>query len=304
MRVKVLCDRWTTAWILAGGLSIASGFVPLLAIAQGALPPPPAVGAPADLRCTTPKDRGCIDWTRGVAIAVGTGVPASSATSPAAKNVTALRMARLDAARNLAELIRGVNLSSSSSVQQAMLSNDQVSSSVEATLNSIREVGDPRYFSDGSVQVRLETSLRQIIPTDLYLGPPREISGPNAPPAPTGPVAGGAYTGLIIDGRGTGVTPAMSPKVYDPEGKEVYGSAYVSREFAISQGIVGYVKSIEQAKGVADRIGNNPVMVKAQAAKGANKADLILSREDSDQLRQLAQQQTFLREARVMIVLD
>jgi hypothetical protein len=95
----------------------------------------------------------------------------------------------------------------------------------------------------------------------------------------------------------------MSPKVYDPQDREVYGSAYVSREFAVSQGMVGYAKSLDQAA-QSDRVKGNPAVVKAQEAKGANKADVVLAQSDADALRTLAQQQTFLREARVMIVLD
>jgi len=259
-------------------------------------------GQGVDARCTTPNDRACIDWTRQVAIAVGMGVPASFATTAGQKNVTALRAARLDAARNLLELIRGVNITSDSSLQQAMISSDQVRTSIEGSLNSIREVGNPKYFSDGSIQVRLEASLRQVIPPDLYLGAPTQIGGP-ASSAPSTVSGAAVYTGLIVDGQGTGVTPAMSPKIYDPDGNEVYGSAYVSREFAISQGIVGYVKTVDQAR-ETDRVKGNPAIVKAISAKGPSKSDLVISKEDAATLRDLAKQQTFLREARVMIVLD
>jgi hypothetical protein len=60
---------------------------------------------------------------------------------------------------------------------------------------------------------------------------------------------------------------------------------------------------MEQAR-QSDRVQGNPAVVKAVEAKGANKADLVLSQADADALRTLAQQQTFLREARVMVVLD
>jgi hypothetical protein len=273
---------------------LAASAAPRMADAQG--------GQAVDVACTTPNDRACVDWNRQVAIAVGMGVPASFATTAGQKNVTALRAARLDAARNLLELVRGVNITSDSSLQQAMVSSDQVRTSIEGALNGIREVGNPKYFSDGSIQVRLEASLRQIIPPEVYLGP-QQVSGPAAPVAPSNVTGSAVYSGLIVDGRGTGVTPAMSPKVYDPEGKEVYGSAYVSREFAIAQGIVGYVKTVDQAR-ESDRVKGNPALVKAVSAKGPSKSDLVLSKEDAETLRTLSQQQTFMREARVMIVLD
>jgi hypothetical protein len=284
------------AWVTI--LAVGAALTASLAEAQGA----PASGSGA--QCTTPDDRGCIDWNKGIAISVGTGVPASFATTAGQKNVTALRAARLDAARNLLELLKGVNVTSDSSLSQAMVGNDAVRTSIEGSLNSIREVGNPKYFSDGSIQVRLEASLRQIIPPDIYLGAPTEIGAPSSnPPVSSGVSTGAAYTGLIIDARGTGVTPALSPKIYDPDGKEVYGSAYVSRDFAISQGIVGYVKTIDQAQST-DRVKGNPAIIKAIQAKGPSKSDLVISKEDAATLQDLSKGQTFLREARVMIVLD
>lgn len=259
-------------------------------------------GQGIDARCTKPDDRACIDWERQVAISVGTGAPASWAQNAAQKNISAERAARVDAARNLLELIKGVALTSDSTVSQSMVSNDAVNTSIQGELNSIRAVDKPKYFSDGSVQVRLEASLRQVIPADLYAGAPHEIGGPSAPP-PSTVSTSSSYTGLILDARGLGVNPAMSPKVYDPDGREVYGSAFVSRDFAISQGVVGYVKSVDQAQ-QTDRVKGNPAIVKAVEAKGANKADLVVSKDDAEKLRALSQSQTFMREARVMIVVD
>lgn len=259
-------------------------------------------GQGIDARCTKPDDRACIDWERQVAIAVGTGAPASWAQNAAQKNISAERAARLDAARNLLELIKGVALTSDSTISQSMVANDAVNTSIQGELNSIRSVDRPKYFSDGSVQVKLEASLRQVVPAELYAGPPRELGAP-APAAGSSVSTSTSYTGLVVDARGLGVNPAMSPKVYDPDGREVYGSAFVSRDFAVSQGIVGYVKSVEAAQ-QTDRVKGNPAVVKAIEAKGPNKADLVVSKDDAERLRTLSQQQTFLREARVLIVVD
>jgi hypothetical protein len=272
-------------------------FLPALVWAQDSIDP----------RCTQQGQTACVDWSSGLAIAVGTGAPASWAKTPAQKNISATRAARLDAARNLLELIKGINVTASTNVQGAMVASDTVQSSIEGRLASIRPVGQPRYFSDGSVQLKLEASLREVVPENVYLegqsGPPRELGGPLGPTTGSAISPQAAYTGLIIDARGTGVQPALSPKIYDPQDREVYGSAYVSREFAVSQGMVGYAKSVDAAR-ATDRVQGNPAIVKAVQAKGANKADLVISQSDADALRTLAQQQTFLREARVMVVLD
>ncbi len=266
---------------------------------------PAAAQGTIDERCTQQGQQACVDWTNGLAIAIGTGAPATWARTPAQKNISATRAARLDAARNLLELIKGINLTASTNIQGAMVASDTVSSSIQGRLHGIRPAERPRYFSDGSVQVKLEATLRQVVPQELYAGSgePQPIGAPLGSPAGSPLSTEAAYTGLIIDARGTGVQPAMAPKVFDPQEREVYGSAYVSREFATSQGMIGYAKSVEAAR-QTDRVQGNPAVIKAMEARGANKADLVISQADADALRALAQGQTFLREARVMIVLD
>ena len=262
-----------------------------------------------DSRCTTAGAQACVDWENGLAIAIGTGAPATWAKTTAQKHISATRAARLDAARNILELIKGINLDSSTNIQGAMVASDTVQTSIQGRLFGIRPAERPRYFSDGSVQVKLEANLREIIPQDLFIdsaGAPRQLLPPGGGFASANGStlnSGTAFTGLIIDARGTGVQPAMSPKVYDPQDREVYGSAFVSREVAVCQGMIGYVKSIEAAR-KTDRVQGTPAVIKALEVKGANSADLVISQEDADSLRAISQKQTFLREARVMIVLD
>ncbi|MBI4081263.1 MAG: hypothetical protein HY423_01500 [Candidatus Lambdaproteobacteria bacterium] len=285
-------------WVLA-----ALWIGPLAAMAQA----PAVPGGNIDPRCLQPSETSCVDWANGFAIAVGSGAPAAFANTAAQKNLTARRAARIDASRNLLELIKGLNISSQTSMKQAMIENDQVASSIEGRLYGVRELGQPKFFSDGSIQVKVEARLYEIVPAELYAG--KEGGAPRLLEAPGGPIGGSriapgtTYSGLVIDARGTGIVPAMSPKVYDPDGREVYGSAYVSRDFAIKQGMVGYVKSVEAAQ-TNDRVKGNPALIKAVKSQGANNADLVVSKEDADGLRAASQGQTFLREARVMIVLD
>lgn len=258
-----------------------------------------------EVACTTPNDRACIDWDKGVAYAIGIGAPPPGAG--AASNPMARRAARIDGARNLLELIQGINPDSSTSMKNAMAESDTVNISMSGMLKSLREEGQPKYFSDRTIQVKVSASLRAVIPPELAygesVGPPKLLEAPGSVPTGSSVNAAQSFSGLIIDARGTGVLPAMSPKVLDPEGREVYGSAYVSREWAVSQGVVGYVKTIEAARS-ADRVKGSPAVVKAVEAKGANKADLVISKADADTIRAIAQRQNFLSEGRVMVVLD
>ena len=255
--------------------------------------------------CNETTEVDCVNWEDGVAYGLGSGAPANWAQTAAQKNISAQRAARVDAARNLLELIKGINLTGDTTIGQSMVQDDRVSTSIQGRIAGLRLIGEPKYFSDGSVQVKMAARLREVIPEETYLsGPPQQLGPPTQ-------IGGGAqrvdtrrtYSGLVIDARGTGVLPAMSPKVLDPEGREIYGSAYVSREFAVQQGIVGYAKEIQAAQ-QNDRVKGNPLVIKALEAKGPNKADIVISAEDANALREIAQNQNFMRQTRVMIVLD
>ena len=68
--------------------------------------------------------------------------------------------------------------------------------------------------------------------------------------------------------------------------------------------MAGYAKSIDGARVMKDRIGDNPAVVKAVKADGAAKTDAVLSPEDVLSIKSAAQNLKFLSEARVVFVVD
>jgi hypothetical protein len=111
----------------------------------------------------------------------------------------------------------------------------------------------------------------------------------------------GVVTGLIIDAQDLPFTPSAAPKIVDEEGREIYGSAYVDKEWLEKQGIVGYAKSLSEAK-ANSRVSGNPLVVKAIRVAGANNRDLILSNQDSRKIRELSKNLNFLDHAKVVII--
>ena len=109
------------------------------------------------------------------------------------------------------------------------------------------------------------------------------------------------YTGIIFDARGSSFVPSASVKIQDEDGREVYGSAYVSKEWAEKQGIVGYAKTLDDAK-ANPRVAGAPLVVKTLKAAGPNNKDLIISNEDARKIRDLAKNLNFLDTAKVMVV--
>ena len=173
------------------------------------------------------------------------------------------------------EMIKGINLSSTTTMQDAMVTSDILRTKGKGKLYGLRPSGKPHYFSDGTVSIMMEASLQQTIPREAMKAKveaesPRQIgsnSGTVRSVAKLDPSRN--YTGLIIDAKGTGLQPAMSPKIYDEEGNELYGSAYVDQEFVQKHGMAGYVRDLDQAL-ANDRVQGTPAVLKALSSSGAN----------------------------------
>lgn len=94
------------------------------------------------------------------------------------------------------------------------------------------------------------------------------------------------YTGVVIDARGLGVMPSMSPKIYDKTGNEVYGTMTVDPDYVIEKGIAGFADSVESAieEGI---VGENPIVIQAiSLADDPSRGSVVVR--DKDALKILA----------------
>ena len=203
-----------------------------------------------------------IYWEERKIIATGIGSPNPDA-APAAQHAGALRAARLLALRNAIELVKGIFINSSSTVENFMSTSGVVTTQVSGFVKGFQQSGRERYMSDGSVEVTMEIQLDGSGGiTEMLLGSslnnsPNTIAVSNE--MNTDKIV---FSGLIIDCKGLNVKPALSPRLLDENGKEIYGSANVQKEWAVKYGIVGYAKTIENAAKI-DRVGQHPGTIKA-----------------------------------------
>lgn len=112
---------------------------------------------------------------------------------------------------------------------------------------------------------------------------------------------GGIATGLVIDGRGLGLRPALLPRIVDEQGREVYVGQVVTRTNAVEQGVAGYAKDVNAAANNF-RVTDNPAIVKGLSAAGASRSDIVIGQADAQALRQLSSKGDFLQYCRVIIV--
>lgn len=264
---------------------------------------------------------GNINWSAGYIEAVGIGTPPERFIGRPQARPMALRAAQIDAYRNLLETTKGVRVDSATTVSDFTVVSDVINTQVDGIVKNANVVKQ-EYLSDGTVEVIVRMSLTGhlapiIMPRALdkkLASPPPAVAPPTPPPAtppatppaaapPKPPAAGVVYTGLVVDARGIQVRPAMSPRILDESGREVYGTMQVEREFAVQQGMTGYARDLTAAM-TNPRVTNNPLTIKGIKAEGAGKADIVISNSDADAIRTVTENLAFLKKCRVMVVLD
>jgi len=246
-------------------------------------------------------DKGKINWSEGYIEAVGIGAPPERYIGKPQARPMALRAAKVDAYRNLLEVTRGVRIDSATVVKDFTVESDVINAQVEGFVKGAKVVNQ-EFLSDGTVEMTVRMPMaggfaQVIIPKALEKKPE------SAPPAPPAAPTGDVYTGMVVDARGIQARPSMVPKILDENGKEVYGSMNVDKEFAVQQGMSGYARDLTAAQS-NPRVTNNPVSVKGIKTEGPGRADIVISNADADKIRGAADNMTFLKKCRVMIVLD
>ncbi|NJK64916.1 MAG: hypothetical protein HC921_21420 [Synechococcaceae cyanobacterium SM2_3_1] len=110
-------------------------------------------------------------------------------------------------------------------------------------------------------------------------------------------------TGLILDARGLDFQPSMSMRVFDPEGNQIYttpGSHEDLNTYLVaSQGTAAYATSEEQARSLLNRIGEQPLLIRAVKTLGY---DLVVSNQDAWTLWQQNEADGFLDRYAVVVI--
>ncbi len=288
--------------VLALALAVAAAF-PSLAGAQAWTAPKP-----------TDKVEGGINWTTQVITASAVGVAPPYAVSVEHGRALAIQAGAVLARQELLAVARGMVIDSRTTVQAAMVANSVTEARVSGVIRGAQVVGT-RDLGGGAVEVTVAIPATGEFADLLLPRPPQPVPPgggvtpapapapvvPTPAPRPTTVVA--VFTGLVVDARGLGIKPAMAPKILSEGGQEVYGFSVVDRNWVIQQGMAGYAKDLPAAQ-AHSRVTDKPLTVKAVAAAGTNKTDVVISNTDAQLLLGAGQNLEFLGKARVMLVVD
>jgi len=257
------------------------------------------------------KKNGIIDWTAGVVEAKGIGIPATYDAKSLAQREDLLSDAISKAGHNLLETVVSLRINSRDRVIDIVENFPSIMTQLRDMAQKAPELERLRkYQYDGSVEVWSQMSLsggfaQLILPPEIrQIEPIKQVLKPNSPSRSlTRSRSRDIFTGMVVDARGIQAVPVLAPRVLDENLEEVFGPAYVSREFAVQRGMVSYTTDLWRAK-FHPRVSDNPLIVKALKSLWPGRCEFIISNADAAKLRSASEHLLFMRECRVVIVLD
>jgi len=286
---------------------IAAFVITILNVASGS-------GYGADLRSLIEfKENGAIDWTAGVVEAKGTGVPATFTydSKPQTHQQHIIAEATSKAHHNLLETIVNLRINSYSRVIDIVETYPSIMAQLRDMVQKAPEIEKLRQYQyDGTVEVwsrmKLNGGFSQLIlpPGIRHIESIKQVLTRNKSAkiqnrSRSSPI----YSGMIVDARGMRAVPVLAPRILDENLEEVFGPAYVSREFAVQKGVTRYTTDIWQAK-FDQRVTGNPLIVKALKVLWPGRCEFIISNSDANKLKSASEHLKFLKECKVIIVLD
>lgn len=278
-----------------------------------------------------------INWQNGYIIASGQGT-GSKIESKAKARIKATTAAKVAAQRNLLEIIKGVRITSETTVQDAMLTQDIIRTRIDGMLRGAFPVGEPyvEYVDDlPVVTITMKVCLNDnpkecakrptltsvldldqrptpaFVPTVTLLAPvPPQLAPDEPAKAPkTGNWRPPVYdsskpvTGLVVSLGGHYFERELLPVVItqgQPDKVTVYSVKVVKPSVVRTYGAVRYIDSVDQVK-AGQMLGSNPMIVTAEAVTKDNM--IMLRSADAKLIREtLVHGNNYLEEAKFMIL--
>jgi len=246
------------------------------------------------------KEKGSVNWSRGVVQAKGIGIPLPKIPENSNARTVALTDAKLNAFRIILEIIRELRINGTTVVGDYETQEPAIMSKIENMVKNAKVV-KKEYLTDGTVKIEMEVNLRGgfaqlVLPKDIKPLDSITLVTMNKTSSPL-------FTGLVVDAKGLGVRPVMVPRILDENNQEVYGSAFVSREYAVQQGMSGYARNLKE---ILDnqRVSDHPLVVKGLKTLGPGRSEIVISNADASKLRSTSESLYFMKKCRVIIVVD
>ena len=261
--------------------------------------------------CIRSYTNGSVNWRTGVVQATGKASPSENPLDEPPDAI--LIRAKLDARHNLIHILMEIAFNMTNS--DDFLPEDPVMAGVErramdATLTH------QRYTSDRAMEITITTNmfggfLQLVLPEEIGEVVGLKIIPPRTPTQEKTQVK--PYTGLIIDARGIDFHPTISPVIVSEQGDEIYSSRFISREYAVQAGVCQYscvqgpIKQDYPGQApswINSRTGPNPLVIRGLRKGGKTNRHIVISKSDASAVERTAERHDFMRQCRVVIILD
>ena len=253
-----------------------------------------------DFHCITQFEHGTINWTTGKIQAIG---KASVENNIRTSQKSVPDSARADANHHIINILKHMIISNSFSVGEYAAKNDVILAGIEKNASDA-VIARQYYTSALSLEILIETSmyggfLQLVLPEKIrqitQISFEDNVHNNNI-------IEANPYTGLIIDAGKLEIEPVLNPVIISEQGHDIYSSTFISREFAVQNGVCKYYCDMEQAM-KNSRIGVNPLVLKGLRNDGT-KNTIIISMSDYRIVEKITERHKFLKECRVIIVLN
>ena len=261
---------------------------------------------------------GRINWTRSIITANGGATlsqtsPADTAAVDAASMDQMISLAHERAKNNLLLALDVVRMNADCYLSDIMEESPTIYNKVTEIAMGV-PIAQTNQLEHGDIEVMVELLIpggfsQLILPQEIkqveYIKP---INAPSQPETaleePDIPSAStGGYSGVVIDARGIEARPAIVPVILDESGREVYSPAFISREYAVQNGVCVYIHSTDALQQIA-RIAPNPLLLRGLRTQGQNQCNIVISDADAFKLRDSSSNLHFLKQCRVVIIID
>lgn len=238
-----------------------------------------------------------IDWSGNYITVTGYGAPPAHSINIGQARMMARRAAVVDAYRQMAEIVNGVQVDSETTVRDMVVENDLIKTKVTGLVRSARVVEErqveggyevtmtvPLFGVSGSVAASVlpQNTTKESFPMPAMSRTTPPLDGMSTGSSAANPTnytiqREGIYTGLVIDCHGLGLKPAMSPVIKNANLESIYGYKNLDYNYVIANGMASYAHNMSQAT----RAGSHPLVLRAEKLVGMG-VNPVLSMRDAD----------------------
>jgi hypothetical protein len=288
-------ERFLGGLLLVGLFALLAGRA--LAISPGA--------------CVQSFDYGDIDWTGGYVLAEAEGSGPELARSSEKGFALARRQAVIETRRHLLKTVKEVRIQGRETVHDLLQGRSDLDAALRDLIHAKPRV-TTQQLPEGrrvraQMRLELESVARVCFREDVWYasqqGGASPAMGQNGTRNGTRPMpAVKSYTGLIIDARGTSVSPALLFQVFDEQQQPVIGPGLVDPETAESKGVVQFFSELD-AVGLEDRVGPDPMRMRVIGAAPGQGGDALISDRDAQRIRAARSSNDFVSSCSVAVVI-